>query len=258
MKNDLYNIVTVKNIDSEDFIFQVDKVSYVIKAGEVRNFPKFMIDIGLKHLIDQILNKKDPEGKKVANQGERDALAAQIILNEEKYERPHVPTTQEIVDEINRPSDLERTLRKGGSITPPAGLVPTPQVDYSGVATQPVVPQSTMGAIVPNVPIVEPSEAGVPTMHVEPSVVDTSGVPTPEQIAKIQKGQRENVTSDVPEKFDQVEEEKTEAERLPTRKELFAYATDTLKLDLTNKKIKDRLDKLSVSKLIKELQYERI
>jgi hypothetical protein len=114
MENDpraLYNIVTIRNPDTEDFHFKVDNQGYSIAAGETRNFPKFMATLAVKHLIDKILQKKDNEGKLMSNKDERAALAEQIVVGEQNYEVPVIPTDDEIVEEMNM-SDIDAILDK--------------------------------------------------------------------------------------------------------------------------------------------------
>lgn len=107
-----YNIVTLKNIDDEDFIFSVNKVQYVIPAGKSRRFPKFMATLAYKHLVDKLLLKEDPEGTLLGNQGKRDEVGTKILISEETYEQPEVPTDGQIVEEMNKPSDIDRLLEK--------------------------------------------------------------------------------------------------------------------------------------------------
>ena len=139
---DNYNMVLVKNPMNEDFIFGHDnkgktligpdgksqipnpeyneKGNYSIKAGETRPFPKFIAEGAIKTLVDEILMKKDPEGKLITNKGERDAITKVVFVSEEKYERPVVPTSQQIVDQMG--SDLERAMqeKKNSTKTPTA------------------------------------------------------------------------------------------------------------------------------------------
>ena len=234
-EKNLYNQVTIKNIDNEDFVFQVNKIPYLLRAGEVRNFPKFMTVLAVRHLIDKVLNKKDPEGKLVARADKRAEVAAQIVLGEEQYEQPQMPTDQQLVAEMNKPTDLESALQSKAEPTVPAPVVvPTEEVKTPDVSTtgEFKTPIDTSGAAIFSPPTEAP--------------VDTSGVPAPEQVETVKKP----VTSDVPEKFDQVEEEKA----LPLRKEMIAYAKDTLKLDVENSEIKKRFKKLSDKELFSELQ----
>jgi len=107
----IYNIVTIKNVDDEDFVFSVDKVQYIIRTGETRNFPKFMARLAVKHLVDRILLKKDPDGALLGNTGERNKVSDEIVIGEDTYEKPRMPTDQEIVENINRPSDIDNALK---------------------------------------------------------------------------------------------------------------------------------------------------
>ena len=110
-----YNIVTLKNIDDEDFIFAVNKTQYVIPAGEIRRFPKFMATLGYKHLVDKLLIKEDPEGRALTNQKKRDEIGSKILVDEKEYERPQLPTDAQILEEMNRPSEMDRLLDKNRS-----------------------------------------------------------------------------------------------------------------------------------------------
>jgi hypothetical protein len=108
----VYNIVTLRNIDDEDFVFMVDKVEYVIPRGQTRNFPKFMAALAVKHLTDKLLMKEDTSGLSLMNDVKRQEMAAKIVLNEQNYEKPIVPSDKDIVDDINRPTDLDLALNK--------------------------------------------------------------------------------------------------------------------------------------------------
>lgn len=132
-KTDLYNMVTIRNPLNEDFIFGYDnkgktivlpdktrianpdyddRGNYVIKAGETRNFPKFIAQRGMKHLIDKILMMKDDSGRFVNIQTERDEIAKTIFIKEEKFDRPVLPADAQIVDQMNVGSDLDRVLQE--------------------------------------------------------------------------------------------------------------------------------------------------
>ena len=108
----LYNQVTVKNIDDEDFVFTVNREKYLIKAGEVRVFPKFMVSPMLKHLIDRLLIKEEPTGAQIRNKQKRDALSNRIVMGEEAYQKPIVPTERQMVDEMNDQPELDRVLER--------------------------------------------------------------------------------------------------------------------------------------------------
>ena len=198
MSSDLYNIISVKNIDSEDFVFKVNNEPYLIKTGEVRNFPKFMTNIALKHLIDRILLKRDPEGKLQRRLDLRDELASQIIIEEVSYQKPQAPTDEELVQQVNRPTDLDRllqrnkeSLKKDDTVIPPP-VIPQPKPDLEKVDT---------GAF-------QESPPSVP--------VSTSDQPQ--------------------ETFQQLEEEK--AQPMPTKAKMLAYAKNTLKMDVSDPKQK--------------------
>lgn len=195
---DLYNILTVKNIDNEDFIFSVNKEQYLIKAGETRNFPKFMVNIGLKHLIDKILLKKDPEGKLVRRTDLRDELASQIIIDEVSYAKPQTPTDAEVVEQVNRPSDLERILEKNKKdlkvAEPIDTLIPPPNIDLSTIPETP-------GQILETLPQTHPEAFEQPQ-----------------------------------ETFEGLEEEKLQP--MPTRAKMLAYAKNVLKLTIDDPKQK--------------------
>ena len=57
----VFDTVSIQNIDDEDFIFEYDKSKgnypYIIPAGQVKRFPRFLAEHAVKHLIDKILNK---------------------------------------------------------------------------------------------------------------------------------------------------------------------------------------------------------
>lgn len=126
-ERDQYKIVTLKNVDNEDFTFSVDNQPYLLKAGEVRNFPKFMAKLAVKHLIDKILVTRDPEGKQMANKAMREELALKIVVNEEDFNIPAKPTTDQIVDQMNTQSDLDAVLDKQkNKLAKEATLIPPP------------------------------------------------------------------------------------------------------------------------------------
>lgn len=111
VSEDLYNIVSIQNIDNEDFEFRHNNVPYLLRAGEVKNFIKTTASLAVKHLIDKIINKEDPSGKMMTNALRRETLASQIVRKEEKYTRPEAPTDQEINEKVNEITDLDKVLR---------------------------------------------------------------------------------------------------------------------------------------------------
>ena len=128
-----YDIIAIQNITDDDFVFEYDKSAgnppYVIPANTVRRFPRFLADHGLKHLIDYILTKRK---MKTNNQTERDQLASQIVVSEETFQSPdqksEVEKRQELVENMNRPSDLDRLIQKHKAkapVNPPEVIPPT-------------------------------------------------------------------------------------------------------------------------------------
>ncbi|MBU0964729.1 hypothetical protein KKC06_06845 [Patescibacteria group bacterium] len=112
-----YVIVSLQNIDDEDFIFDYNKSEgnppYLMPAGEVVRYPKFIAKHALKHLTDKILNKR---GERTNNQVLRDELANEIIIGEEKTAQTAQPTEAERlrmeIEELNKPSTLDAILAK--------------------------------------------------------------------------------------------------------------------------------------------------
>ncbi len=149
-----YNLVTLFNYDTEAFDFKANNEPYTIAAGERRTFVKFMADLANKHFIDKMLLKKDPEGKLLALPEERAAVGAKFVVGEKKYEKPQIPTDREIVDSINRPSDLDVALKKDepkveSRVPLPEPSVPAPkniEIDegthVQTVGNTPVVPET--------------------------------------------------------------------------------------------------------------------
>ena len=218
----LYNQITVKNIDNEDFNFVVNREPYMIGAGEIRVFPKFMVRPMLKHLIDKILIKRDPEGKLLRNQQLRDDLAAEIVLKEEAYEKPKRPTDRDIVADMNRQPELDRLLAKNKTELKEkeVDLVPQPKIETKDLVA-----------------------------------------PTPKQIEKEKKvvvKESKSVVKPSPvktEKFDQIEEE---AERsMPTKEQMLNYAKNTLKLNVSDSKTKKAWDSMKDEDLYKELGLDQ-
>lgn len=217
----LYNQITVKNIDNEDFVFKVNREQYLIRTGETRIFMKFMVRPLLKHLVDKILIKRDPEGKLLRNQKLRDELASKIILNEQVYEKPRTLTDHEMVDQLNSEPELDRVLARNKTKLAnedPTNLIPEPEVD--------------------DVPVVAPPGMSAKQTLVPPTEPETPAAEeTPE------------------EKFDQIEEEKNRP--IPARSEMLNYAKNTLKLDPDEPKTKKAWDKMSDEKLYKELGLDQ-
>lgn len=227
----LYNQITVKNIDNEDFIFNVNREQYMIRTGEVRVFPKFMVRPMLKHLIDKILIKRDPEGKLLRNQQLRDELAARIVLKEETYEKPSLPSDHEIVERMNQQPELDRILAKnkaGLKTEEPANLIPEPSVDTTKIQT----PKSIKNG------------------KVKEDVVVTQSQPV-----------NQPVSTEVNEVFDQIEAEKGQEgetpKQVPAREKMLKYAQEVLKLDVSEPKTKKAWDKMTDKQLFVELGLDK-
>jgi hypothetical protein len=111
-EENIYNAVVLRNIDDEDFEFKYGNVGYVMFKGQERPFPKFIAVNAVKHLIDKMLIKSNPDGKLLTIQEKRDELARQIIVREEKYDKPTTPTDQEIIDKMDKMYDFNSILKQ--------------------------------------------------------------------------------------------------------------------------------------------------
>lgn len=80
-----YDLQNFTNIDDEDFVGKWGGQEYVIKAGETKAFPTFLVKHFTKHLVDKILIKK--EVKNYADPTLREPLEKQI-LGEVVLEKP--------------------------------------------------------------------------------------------------------------------------------------------------------------------------
>jgi hypothetical protein len=192
-----------------------------------------MAHLAVKHLVDKVLVKQDPEGKSMANQAKRDEVSSKIVVSEESYARPVAPTDEDIVEKMNQPSDIDNALERNRKrLRQEIPMIPTPTPDFStaGVATMPVGSQTAMGVPVPNVPVIAPGEPGVPSA----SVVT---VDAPKTV---------NMTPTTTEQFDGL--------KMPSREEMLSYAKNTLKLEVTDKKTAAAFEKMTDEELYKELQ----
>lgn len=128
-----YDIIAIQNIDDEDFVFVYNKSEgnypNVIPAGEVKRFPRFLARHAIKHLIDKILNKRK---ERTNNQPARDALAEQIVIDEEVIQQPpkksDVDELQENIENLNRESELDTVLKKHQDEKKPNEINTTPPV----------------------------------------------------------------------------------------------------------------------------------
>lgn len=198
-----YDTVAIQNIDTEDFVFEYDRsrgnYPYVIPAGEVKRFPRFLAEHAVKHLIDKILNRKDILTN---NTVQRQALAEQIVVSEEVLQQAPQKTETEVlqerIDKLNKPSELESVLDKHRK--------------EEKIATTPPVKET------------KPEE----TIEKFEGLEETKPEPKPEP------------------------EPKEEVKPMPTRKEIYSYATNKLGMTI-NKPTMKQFDKLKVSELLKEL-----
>ena len=71
-----------------------------------------MARLAVKHLVDFMLLQKDKDGSFLGNTFERQKMTERIVIAEEGYEKPRTPTDAEIVEQINKPSDLDTALDK--------------------------------------------------------------------------------------------------------------------------------------------------
>ena len=262
------NIITLQNIDDEDFEFEYDKSSgnwpYVIPAGEIRRFPRFLADHALKHLLDKILTKRNI---KTNNETERATLASQIVVGEESFQqRPQkteIEKQKEEIDRLNKPSELDAILGKRRAPSeqelalkrqfgpdgqelpkgnPSAPVEPLP----TGEPTQPDVVGSQSATEEQFVGLNEPSVASqsVPLAPVEvelkPEVAEDGTLP-----GEIDLTEEDDETKEVP---------KVDSTILPTRFQLADYAKNTLKMKFDEKTTK-QFQEDSIENLVQEIDY---
>lgn len=195
----IHDIVTIKNISGKDFTFQYDASTgnppYVIHAGEIKRFPRFLAAHAVKHLIDQIMNDND---ERTSNLVRRQELAEQIIVDEETFhDEPVVTEADRLnkqIEELNRPSDLDGILEKR-RVKKEVAAAQKP------IGTQPNMDQ-------PAKPKVKQEE----------------------EFAGLNKDQPKE-----PEKPKPVIKEVKPKEALPDRAQLMKYATDVLKMEIDAK-----------------------
>lgn len=226
----LYNQITVRNIDSEDFLFKVNREQYMIPANTTRSFPKFMVRPLLKHLIDKILIKRDPEGKLLRNQNLRDELASRIVLNEEQFDKPRIPTDREIVDQMtSKEPELDRILAKNKERAKEeqTNLIPPPDVNTSTVKVD-----------------MKKVDVKVQSIKSKQPVVNTTKPVS-------------DVDSD--DEFDQIKDEKEKKSQaeIPSRESMLKYAKDKLMMELDDPKTKKSIDSLTDQQLFVELGLDK-
>lgn len=242
----LYNQVTVHNIDNEDFVFKVNREEYYIAAGDTKKFPKFMSRPLLKHLIDKILIKQDPEGKALRNKTLRDELALRIILDEETYQKPIIPTDREVVEKMNTP-ELDRVLqlRKDNLKNQTRRFVEDDEDDEPRPrAGRSLKAKSTLTGKLPKgkVSAIEKLRSAEKSKDERK---EKAGIPT------IAPGGEEGEEEEE-ENFDQINEEKGSSE-IPSRAQMLSYAKKTLMLDVEDPTTKASWDAMDDEQLYEEL-----
>ena len=209
-----YDVVTLRNVDEEDFVFEYDRSAgnfpHVIPAGEIRRFPRFLAEHALKHLIDKILNKRK---ERTSHEALRAELASQIVVDEEVIQKQPVISEaerqQKQIEELNKPSDLETLLKKHRAEEPQENIGTQPNMDQL-----PVKEEEKFEGLAPGEEPLKGDE------------LDTTEKP--------------------------VVETKEEVKPVPTRKEIYDYGEKTLNL-VMDEKLKAKLEKMNVPDLLKEI-----
>ena len=214
MPQSAYDIISLHNIDDEDFVFEYDKSQgnypHVIPAGEIKRLPRFLARHATKHLIDKILTKR---GERISNENLRESLANQIVIEEETFQTPPQKTEAELQNErikdLNKPSDLDAVLIRNKEKL---------KERQEAVAEQ--------------------------TLPIEPK--------EEEKFEGLEKGEEPVKGDEVDTTDKEVPPAKEEVKPVSTRKEIYKYAVDKLDFEMTDK-MKARLDKMSVQELLKEV-----
>ncbi len=83
-----YDLVNFTNIDDEDFVCNWDGEEYLIKAGDTKAFPGFLVDHLIKHLVNKILLKKgvDNYGNPIKREPLEKQIKGEIVLEKSKTE----------------------------------------------------------------------------------------------------------------------------------------------------------------------------
>jgi hypothetical protein len=115
------SVVTIKNIDNEDFSHSYDGYSYMIRAGEILPFPYPVAMLLAKHLAMKFARKeaqkdsnfKSNVDKKSINLYTEKALGkylSQIIIHSEDKPLPQAKSEGEILKE--KTEDLQKNFKK--------------------------------------------------------------------------------------------------------------------------------------------------
>lgn len=222
-----HDIITIKNIDDEDFRFEFDKVSgnppYIIKAGEVRRFPRYLARHAVKHLIDKILIKQKT---KINNMVARDNIASQIVVDEEVFAQENtISETEKLqkeIEKLNQPSDLELVLARSKA---------------AEKDRQPVVQQVVQ----------------------KPAIEEKKEEKKEEKFEQVEqeKDMLKELVVDEPKPTEELEVDKPKENNgisLPTKDDLKTFATAEMGMTWDDK-LKESFEKLSVKQIMKELQY---
>lgn len=234
LKRSQHDIITIRNIDNEDFTFEYGRSEgnypYTIKVGETARYPRFLAEHAVKHLIDKILNKQKT---KTNNAIARQQLADQIVMSEDVFQRrPQLSEAERLrheVEELNQPSDLDLVLdrvKKNAEAT-----IPKKESEIPTDTPTPTPPQEEKFEEIEKDKLQKPKEPVQPEETPKPTPTVVSPEPTATD-----------------------SDEKPEALTLPTRQQLYEYAVNTIKIELTPDTRK-AFDKMSITKLVKELDY---
>ena len=234
-RRSLHDIVTIRNVDIDDFTFEYGRAEgnypYVIKAGAIARFPRFLAKHAMKHMINQILNRK---GIRTDNESARAELQNMIFVEEEVFqqapEEAEGDRMKKQIEELNKPSDLEAVLARHKE------------------KTKPVNPSNNVvvGVGAPNLTGTTPEVSDKPDEEVFAGVED-------ERVARKKgfAGSEIDLTDDKP--------ATPVAKPKPTRAELFSYAAKQgLVLDEKDDKgstLRSKLEKMKIDEVIKELDY---
>jgi len=111
-----YDVVNFTNIDEEDFVGKWGGEEYLIKAGETKAFPAFLVEHFTKHLIDKILLRKgvDDYNDPVLRKPLEKQIKGEIVLKAEKEEKKtEGEKVKEEVEEISQEfAELEEKVKK--------------------------------------------------------------------------------------------------------------------------------------------------
>lgn len=214
-----HDIITLRNIDDQDFTFEYDRsrgnYPYVMKAGEISRYPRFLAEHALKKLIDKILDKQKV---KLNNEPARAELRERIFVEEEVFQ--HTPQNSESeklrkeVENLNKPSDLESILTRNAA---------------KEKAAKPTL-------VTPTNPVKDEDE------------VET------EKFAGLEDERVAKKAGMAGETVDTTEEVPVKNSVKPTRQQLLSYGENKLGLTL-DKKTMARIDKLTDDQLIEEFQF---